>query len=70
MQGNQLFQYLPVEKQILHVISKRCLTADFEKKEVFVGPCDKSEINQKWNFGFQNSTALNDWVHSGLKLVA
>lgn len=70
MQGNQLFRYLPLTKQIKHVISNRCLDADLDKKEVFVGTCDSSRDNQKWNFGFVNSTAVNDWENSGLKLVA
>lgn len=70
MQGNQLFRYLPISKQIQHVISKRCLDADLEKKEVFVSTCDKNKPNQKWTFGFVNATAVNDWENSGLKLVA
>lgn len=69
MQGNQLFRYLPESKQIQHVITNRCLDADLEKREVFVSPCDKSKENQKWIFGYVNSTAVNDWEHSGLKLV-
>lgn len=70
MQGNQLFRYLPITKQIQHVITNRCLDVDLDKKEVFVSPCSDSERNQKWTFGFVNSTAVNDWVNSGLKLVA
>lgn len=70
MQGNQLFRYLPDTHQIQHVISNRCLDVDLEKKEVFVSTCNSENNNQKWTFGFVNSTAVNDWEHSGLKLVA
>lgn len=70
MQGNQLFRYHPTTKLVQHVISNRCLDADFEKKEVFVSVCDEHKINQQWTFGSLNETALINWEHSGSKLVA
>lgn len=70
MQGNQLFRYNPHTKQIQHVITNRCLDVDFDKKRVFVSSCDMTKDNQRWTFGYVNTTAVNDWEHSGLKLLA
>lgn len=70
MQGNQLFRYHPDTKLIQHVISNRCIDANFEKKEIFVSTCDKTNENQKWKFGSFNETALLNWETSGSKLVA
>lgn len=55
-----------------HIIlenSKRCLDVDFDEKKVFVSKCDVNRINQKWNFGYANATALDNWRLSGAKLV-
>jgi polypeptide N-acetylgalactosaminyltransferase len=70
MQGNQLFRYHVDTKSIEHVISKRCLNADPENRKVFVANCDSGNEKQKWNFGFVNETALNNWESSGAKLVS
>lgn len=69
MQGNQLFRYFTDTKHIQHVITNRCLDANFEQKQIFVGTCNNNSPNQKWNFGYINETALHDWEHSGSKLV-
>ncbi|KAG5676955.1 hypothetical protein PVAND_006748 [Polypedilum vanderplanki] len=69
MQGNQLFRYLLDTKQIQHVITSRCLDADFQTMKLFVSNCDSNSLNQKWNFGNVNSTALNNWEISGAKLI-
>ncbi|KAL7012321.1 hypothetical protein ACKWTF_014770 [Chironomus riparius] len=41
--------------------NKSCLTADFEEHKLYMKTCNVSDINQKWKFSYQNSTALNDW---------
>lgn len=70
MQGNQLWKYDRAQKHVIHLHSSRCLEANFDDKTVFVSKCKRDAVNQKWSFGFVNSTALNDWQHSGSKLIA
>ncbi|CAO1332625.1 unnamed protein product [Diamesa hyperborea] len=69
LQGNQLWKYDRNNNHIILENSKRCLDVDFDEKKVFVSKCDVNRINQKWNFGYANATALDNWRLSGAKLV-
>lgn len=69
MQGNQLWRYDRQLKHIIHEHSKRCLNAIINEKKVIVTKCDINNINQRWNFGYLNTTALDSWIKSGAKLV-
>ncbi|CRL06521.1 CLUMA_CG019455, isoform A [Clunio marinus] len=69
MQGNQLWKYDQKMKHIIHLHSSRCLQGDFDEKKVFVSKCKRDEKNQKWNFGFVNTTALDDWENSGSRII-
>lgn len=67
-QGNQLWRYYPDRKEIVHVITKRCLTANLNTNFVFIGPCDNTQ-SQKWEFAYFNQTALDNWLTAGVKLL-
>lgn len=69
MQGNQLWKYDQQLKHIIHLHTARCLQANFGDKTVFVSTCRKDEDSQKFNFGYVNTTALDDWEHSGMRLL-
>lgn len=69
MQGNQLWKYDRHLKHIIHLHSSRCLQGNFEEKKLFVSKCSKDEPKQKWNFGYVNETALDNWRSSGSKLI-
>lgn len=69
MQGNQLWKYDRHLKHVIHLHSARCLEANFNEKTVYASKCKQNEVNQKWSFGYVNETALDDWKHSGSRLV-
>lgn len=69
MQGNQLWKYDYKLNHIIHLHSNRCLEADFEEKTVFVSKCRRDVANQRFSFGYANTTALDDWTRSGSRLV-
>lgn len=56
--GNQLFKYLPDKKQILHVPSRGCATADKTNKKVVLKYCDDKNPNQRWSWDEQDEEVL------------
>ena len=62
-----------VNKMIInrHDQSNDCLTGDFDKNELSITTCDKSNGDQKWEFTYTNMTALNLWetIHGYEQLV-
>lgn len=69
MQGNQLWKFDYKLHHIIHVNTHRCLELKVDEKKLFVSKCLRSNQNQKWKFGYENSTALENWESSGTKLV-
>jgi polypeptide N-acetylgalactosaminyltransferase len=67
-QGNQLFRYYTDTNEIKVGGVGNCLEADMAQKLVFSNTCDKSKM-QKWQFGFANRTALDNWDIYGAKLI-
>lgn len=68
-QGNQLWKYDHKINHIIHVNTHRCLEVNVDEKKLFVSRCVRSNQNQKWKFGYENSTALENWARSGTQLV-
>lgn len=69
MQGNQLWKYDHKMNHIIHINTHRCLEIDVDEKKVFVSKCVRSNSNQKWKFGSENATALDNWENVGAKLI-
>jgi inorganic pyrophosphatase len=46
-----------------------CLDCNPETRDLFVDRCDKTNKNQKWEWGFVNQTMMNDWEKSGAKIL-
>jgi hypothetical protein len=36
---------------------------------VFLSPCNETNLNQKWEWGFVNRTMTDNWVNYGMKLM-
>lgn len=45
----------------------RCLDLNPVSQKLFVNKCIKSNENMKWEFGFVNVTALNNYENMGAK---
>lgn len=68
--GNQLWRY-DYEKNLLinggcliaecEERGKHCLTGDFVNKTLSTKICDENDDNQKWEFTFENRTALDNY---------
>lgn len=69
MQGNQLWKYDHKLNRIMHVNTHRCLELNVDEKKLFVSRCVRSNQNQRWKFGYENTTALENWERSGTHLV-
>lgn len=68
-QGNQYFRYDVNTKLLKHGKSDNyCVVADGKAKTVFIANCNLDNNNQKWNFGYQNTSALNNWENVGVKI--
>lgn len=46
--GNQLWKYIISKKQLFHMLTRKCLTADGPTQSVFVADCGTSS-NQQWH---------------------
>jgi polypeptide N-acetylgalactosaminyltransferase len=61
--GNQLFKFIPEKKQIYHVPSRGCATADKNNKKVVLKYCDDKNPNQRWWWDETTEEALK--LHNG-----
>lgn len=73
-QGNQYFRYNLDTKQIYHgsLYRKECIDMDETRTEagaVFFAKCDESSPTQKWNWGWTNQTALDNWITNGVEII-
>lgn len=73
-QGNQYFRYDVETKQIFHGSRDRNECIDMNPSEshensVIFSQCDESSETQKWNWGFLNETALNNWIEYGSQII-
>lgn len=57
--GNQEWKYDLKLKRFIHRSSRMCLTADIEKKKVFLRPCKSVSELQEWQWDHFNSTAYD-----------
>lgn len=69
--GNQLWKFDLDTSQIINPLLKatKCITLDLTSKKLFMSECDSTDINQKWNFGEKNLTALRSWETFGVDLT-
>lgn len=66
-QGNQYWKY-DLEKQwIVHGHNNKCLDCDPQARSLFVNNCNPNNENMKWEFGYVNVTALNQFDKVGVK---
>jgi polypeptide N-acetylgalactosaminyltransferase len=65
------FFFIKFQKTLQIAISngKNCLSANFKTKKLDIAVCNPSDVNQKWNFGFKNLTALANWKTYGAKFL-
>lgn len=54
--GNQWWKYNIETKHLYHPMSKACLDCDVERKQIFMMPCDKSSVTQRWIWSHVNET--------------
>lgn len=68
--GNQLWKFDLDTSQIINPLQndEKCITLDTSNKKLFMSDCNTSDINQKWNFGEKNLTALGSWETFGADL--
>lgn len=45
-----------------------CLTAVVSTKTLTTKPCSAVDLNQKWHWGYENITALENWDTFGVKI--
>ncbi|XP_055371879.1 N-acetylgalactosaminyltransferase 6-like [Condylostylus longicornis] len=60
-QGNQLWYYEAKSKWLVQGKNMRCLEAAPKVRKVYVNECSESNSNMKWNIGFVNITALQNY---------
>lgn len=51
----------------MNPLSKKCLTANLVNAKIDFNSCDVNDNNQKWEFGYKNMEALNNWEGYGIK---
>ena len=70
--GNQFWRYDLETSQLSQTKGNftKCLTLNTSNNVVSVEPCNSLEINQKWNWGEKNITALQHWETFGVDLKA
>lgn len=66
-QGNQYWRYNVEKKWIMQGKNNRCLDMDPTKEKVFVNECRLGNRNMQWEFGYVNSTAIDNWDTSGVQ---
>lgn len=64
----QTWKFDLAKRQIVHALSKKCLTSSDTNGTVFMESCKPDNSEQKWQWTFENKTALMDWENYGIKL--
>ncbi|XP_055371859.1 N-acetylgalactosaminyltransferase 6-like [Condylostylus longicornis] len=59
--GNQLWHYDIKSKWLVQGQSMRCLEAAPKVGKVYVNDCSESNLNMKWNLGYVNVTAIENY---------
>lgn len=69
--GNQLWKFDIETSQLINPLinNTKCLTLNADKNQLFMVKCNSTEINQKWNFGEKNLTALRSWDNFGVDMT-
>lgn len=65
----QLWFYNLTSHQILNPPSEMCLTAQLSTFTLSLEACSSDDINQKWLWGYTNTSALLNWESYGEKMV-
>lgn len=62
-QSAQFFKYNFKDKMIImgKDYGTDCMTADIRNRSIYESKCEKTNMNQKWEFGYVNLTALEHW---------
>ncbi|KAG5684136.1 hypothetical protein PVAND_013377 [Polypedilum vanderplanki] len=70
--GNQLWQYNLDTSQLINPLKNAttCLTLDSNSQKLLMDECNEDNINQKWNWGEKNLTALRSWENFGVELTS
>lgn len=58
---NQLWKFDVKTRQIISPLKYMCLTINATSAAVFLIKCDEKMMEQKWNWQFENKTALINW---------
>lgn len=68
--GNQLWKFDMETSQIIYLYQDgmRCLTVDSTSLSVTLQECYDDTLNQKWNWGEKNITALGQWDSFGVHM--
>lgn len=69
--GNQYWKYDLETSQIINPLknSTKCMAINVNNEELYMTQCDSKDINQKWNFGEKNITALRNWETFGVDIA-
>lgn len=66
--GNQHFRYNQTTKQIFQGANKRCVEAETDYKTLIMADCKDDNLKQKWEWGFVNLTALENYESIAKKI--
>ena len=66
--GLQLWMYDLKSNQISNPPHDNCMTADLSTKKLTVKKCNKTDVNQKFSWGYLNTTAFENWDTFGAKI--
>ena len=66
--GHQLWKYDLKTHQIINFPHNNCITADLDIKKLISKECNETDVNQKWNMGYLNTTAIENWQTFGAKV--
>lgn len=67
--GPQLWFYNLTTHQIVNLKQDNCLTANPPETSLSMEKCSFDDINQKWLWGFTNTSALRNWKTFGVKIT-
>lgn len=66
--GHQLWFYDLKSHQLKNIPYDTCASCDTLLKKISLVPCNVTDVNQKFNWGYLNTTAFENWETYGIKL--
>lgn len=67
--GNQAFKFDLTTRQLLHPYSDKCFEANNKTSKITLTKCDNQTLEQKWEWSYENKTALMNWDEAGVRVA-